>query len=478
MRRPRQLRFVWFWLIAFLAFVQATIAQTVLPPLQPEQDACNALYLCGNRFTTPFSYQGLGAVKDFNTTPCGGDESNSMWMEVKVAEAGILAFDIIPISKEDDYDFAVFDVTGRSCERVSSAPVVRCNFNNNFPGSNENGVVGLRPEGKSNNVQAGHFGDPFARSIDARTGQSFLIMINNFGNYVSGGASSGFTIDFNRSTAKFEGSQPPVMNRIVKTCSDSSVTIGFSLPVRCNSIAADGSDFYTEPFIPITSVTPLNCTYGNGYTREVTIQFGAKLPEGPYTVINRIGSDGNTYVNLCGDVADPGQQVSFAVPPQIVRDFLPYSLTKCSYDIDTLRATREFVHYAWSTGAITPSIEVEDSGTYSLTVTDTNTCVATINILVRDSTCPEYFYAPNAFSPNGDGRNDLFRPVFMGSPRQYNFSIYNRYGQRVFASNKSWEGWDGRINNNPQAPDTYVWVCRFRLRKKDEIRKGTVLLVR
>jgi len=453
-------------------------AAQVLPPLQPEQDACNALYLCGNSFTTPFSYQGPGAKNDFETTPCGGEESNSMWMEVRVAAAGTVAFDIIPINPDDDYDFAVFDITGRSCEALNRNMVIRCNFNNNLPGSNPGGVTGLRPLGKSNYVQSNHFGDPFARAIDARAGQTFLIMINNFGNYVSGGASSGFTIDFSASTAAFEGSQPPVMNRTIKSCSDSTITVGFSLPIRCSSIAADGSDFYTDPYIPITGVAPLNCTYGKGYTREVTIHLAAKLPRGvPIAVFSRTGSDGNTYLNLCGDAADPGQ-LSFQLPQPIALDFLPATRVKCSYDFDTLQTVRPFLRYAWNTGATTPSIEVEDPGIYTLTVTDTNTCVATMRMEVIDSICPEYFYAPNAFSPNGDGKNEVFRPLFMGSPRNFHFSIYNRYGQRVFDSNRSYLGWDGRINNNPQPPDTYVWVCRFRLHKKEEVRKGTVILVR
>lgn len=452
-------------------------AQTVLAPLQPEQDACNALYLCGNRFTTPFSYQGPGEHHDFSSTPCGGEESNSMWMEFRIATPGKVAFDIIPINPNDDYDFAVFDITGKTCDQVKSAPVIRCNFNNNSPGSNAQGVVGLGESGTSNNVPAGEFGSSYARSIDARAGQTFLIMINNFGDYSTGGPSSGFTIDFNNSTAGFEGSLPPVMNRTVKSCSDSSVTVGFSLPIRCNSIAPDGSDFYTVPAIPITGVTPLNCSYGNGYTREVTLHFGSRAPTGPYTVYTRAGSDGNTYYNLCGDAAEPGE-LSFSVPRQITPDYLPTTLVKCSYDIDTLRPSRAFSRYLWNTGATTPFLEVENPGTYTLTVTDSNTCVSAIAMEVRDSTCPEYFYLPNAFSPNGDGKNDIFRPIFQGSPRYFRFSIYNRYGQLVFDSNDASRGWDGRINNNPQAPDTFVWVCQFRLFRKDEVRKGTVMLVK
>lgn len=452
-------------------------AQQVLPPGQPEQDACDALYLCGNRFTTPFSYQGPGNNNDFSTTPCGGEETNSMWMEVRIGAAGKLAFDIIPVNASDDYDFAVFDMTNRDCANPPSASVVRCNFNNNHPGSNVDGVVGLRIGASPISVEGGFFGNSFCKEIEARAGQTFLIMINNFGDYATGGPSSGFTIDFSASTAAFEGSRVPEMARTVKACSDSSVTVGLSAPIRCNSIAADGSDFYITPAVSISAVTPLNCTYGEGYTREVTIHFASKIPAGEYTVHSRAGSDQNTFLNLCGDPAAPGS-LPFLVPPTVALDFLPAEAVKCSYDIISLAPSRTFKSYAWNTGATSPSIEAEFPGPYMLTVTDTNNCVATGTIMVRDSTCPEYFYLPNAFSPNSDGQNDVFKPKFAGSPRNFTFSIYNRWGQKIFESNSAAKGWNGTIGNNNQAADTYVWVCSFTLFRKSEVRKGTVLLVR
>jgi gliding motility-associated-like protein len=60
------------------------------------------------------------------------------------------------------------------------------------------------------------------------------------------------------------------------------------------------------------------------------------------------------------------------------------------------------------------------------------------------------FYAPNAFTPNHDGKNDLFRPLIYGNVLQYKFIVYNRWGQQVFASTQLMQGWDGTVGGTLQ----------------------------
>src|SRR5690606_25077720 len=115
----------------------------LLDPNQPEQQACNAIVLCGDSFTSPFSYQGEGLTNELPSTPCGGGENESMWIRLNVTTGGSIVFTLSPLSVNDDYDFAVVDITTTGCENLSSANVVACNFNNNNPGSNVNGVIGI-----------------------------------------------------------------------------------------------------------------------------------------------------------------------------------------------------------------------------------------------------------------------------------------------------------------------------------------------
>ena len=57
----------------------------------------------------------------------------------------------------------------------------------------------------------------------------------------------------------------------------------------------------------------------------------------------------------------------------------------------------------------------------------------------------EGFYVPTAFTPNGDGRNDVFQPMLLGNVKSYRFCIYNRYGDKVFETSDLRKGLDGRI---------------------------------
>ncbi len=138
-----------------------------------------------------------------------------------------------------------------------------------------------------------------------------------------------------------------------------------------------------------------------------------------------------------------------------------------------------FVNYLWSTGQTTPSISITSPGEYFLQVTDTNACVGLDSISIKDSTCPEYLYLPTAFTPNGDGKNDLFRPLFAGATSSFKFAIYDRWGRSVFESANPSEGWDGITGGKPQPTGVYVWICVYTLYQRPQrVQKGTVVLIR
>lgn len=73
-------------------------------------------------------------------------------------------------------------------------------------------------------------------------------------------------------------------------------------------------------------------------------------------------------------------------------------------------------------------------------------------------------YIPNAFSPNGNGRNELFIPVYTGSEDLYNYSlaIYNRWGQEIFYTEEINRGWNGIYNGALVKSGVYVYKLRYR----------------
>lgn len=159
--------------------------------------------------------------------------------------------------------------------------------------------------------------------------------------------------------------------------------------------------------------------------------------------------------------------------------FLPPDTTIYSYARLDLRPKSVFLQYLWNNSAITPSITVQQSGLYWLQVTDKNNCNGRDSILLTPKQCLTGLYVPNAFTPHKDGRNDIFKPIVLGNIIKFEFTIYNRWGQRVFQT-ANWQlGWDGTLMGKPQGNDTYIWTCTYQFDDGPvTLAKGTVTLVR
>jgi gliding motility-associated-like protein len=70
-------------------------------------------------------------------------------------------------------------------------------------------------------------------------------------------------------------------------------------------------------------------------------------------------------------------------------------------------------------------------------------------------------YVPNAFTPDGDLRNNYFKPIISGiKPMSYEFMVFNRWGELIYESNFQDEGWDGKYQNLMSQQDVYVWKLR------------------
>ncbi|MEX6687795.1 PKD domain-containing protein [Danxiaibacter flavus] len=93
-------------------------------------------------------------------------------------------------------------------------------------------------------------------------------------------------------------------------------------------------------------------------------------------------------------------------------------------------------------------------------------------------TAPDIFI-PTAFTPNGDGRNDILRPVLAGMQRFNYFRIYNRWGQLLFSTTEQGAGWDGSFGSQEQPAGTYVFMAQgVDYQGKVIDKKGTVVLIR
>jgi gliding motility-associated-like protein len=113
-----------------------------------------------------------------------------------------------------------------------------------------------------------------------------------------------------------------------------------------------------------------------------------------------------------------------------------------------------------------------------------NGCVSNPqNFVVTLELCPnEIFYIPNAFTPNGDERNNTFKPIITSGVDIFNYSfyIYNRWGQVIWESYNPNTGWDGTFNTIMCQDGVYTWKLKFKSPKTDEIKEfmGSLTLIR
>jgi gliding motility-associated-like protein len=123
---------------------------------------------------------------------------------------------------------------------------------------------------------------------------------------------------------------------------------------------------------------------------------------------------------------------------------------------------------------------IEENTLFTFTASD-GICSKSDTVLIKVMTflCDKsYVYVPNAFSPNGDGENDV---LFVRSAllKELEFRVFNRWGEMVFESNSTQIGWDGTFRNKPLTPDVYDYylkaVC---VEGEEKILKGNVTLLR
>jgi len=91
----------------------------------------------------------------------------------------------------------------------------------------------------------------------------------------------------------------------------------------------------------------------------------------------------------------------------------------------------------------------------------------------------ELILLPNAFTPDGDGLNDVFKAI--GQPDKltsFSMKIFNRWGQTVFESKDVMQGWDGTIKGAEAPAGTYVFRVEYAISNRNFDTSGTVILVR
>jgi gliding motility-associated-like protein len=207
-----------------------------------------------------------------------------------------------------------------------------------------------------------------------------------------------------------------------------------------------------------------------GNTRRLVIQGIHPNQQGNYqlTVTDTINCVESQSINI---TVNPFPEIAFASYDTIWAE--PGYL---------LEAGNGAEYYQWNTGEITEAIQIDSMGRYVVEVISYEGCKSSDAVQVLWGSDGQPFYMPNAFTPNGDGLNDIFRALpkydYVSS---YQLNIYNRWGQQIFECKDIDCGWDGTHQGNLSSNGAYIYRVVYEEISQPGRTKsldGTVMLVR
>ncbi|QQS30856.1 MAG: S8 family serine peptidase [Sphingobacteriales bacterium] len=250
-------------------------------------------------------------------------------------------------------------------------------------------------------------------------------------------------------------SNPNIPNPVATVTSDITYTITVTNPQGCQTVRTvdiilNNADFSVNlgADTVLCNGGTLNLNAGAGFESYLwsngsTTESITASESGVYsvTITNDIGCSATDEIDISID----------SVQPEITGN-----LTITEEESTTLSTQQGFSQYLWSNSAVTPSITVSDGGEYAVSVTNSNGCTGmdavTVQVLNRNE-----LLIPSAFSPNGDGMNDLFRVVNSNPVESFNLIVYNRWGNQLYETDNILSGWNGAFKNTDSELGVYVY---------------------
>ncbi len=286
------MRYFIFLVILFFYFQQSSFSQCA----NAGQNPTSAFPVCG---TATFTQTSVPACSG-RTIPVPVCTSTTVYADVNpyyykflCYVNGALEFSITPATLSDDYDWQLFDITGRNPNDIftDATLFVACNWSGNT------GVTGTSNTATVTNGCEGTGVPTITKSPNLIAGRLYLLMVSHF----TTTNQSGYNLTFSTaSAALITDPIPPAVDRISAPCGGQSIGIKLNKSVRCNSLANDGTDFTISTNPAISSVIGVGCSTGFD-TDSVLITLASPLPTGSYNFNVTNGTDGNTLIDFCGN---------------------------------------------------------------------------------------------------------------------------------------------------------------------------------
>jgi len=354
------------------------------------QDCLGAIPVCQDIYVEPNVYTGSGnypnEINPNQTCPnsCMDGETNTVWYVFTVQQSGVLRLSIDPEDPNEDYDWAVYDLTTMRCDQIYGSAAQMQGSCNAAGGSGYHGVTGVSSlMGGNQHCENGGNTNKWCMDQNVVEGETWVLCVSNW----TPSGNDGFTLDFTASTAIIYDNVRPELSSVNSddiSCGQDYLVINFSENVTCESVHPE--DFVLSgPGGPynIVDVVGEACELGGNMEKQYTIYFDPPIE-----------SDGSYSLELtslawvwdaCGNIS-LGNTIVFNVDlgaPEI--DFSTATIGTATCGLDngsitgiTVNGTPPY-NYEWTNSdGIVVGYELDlidvPGDDYTLEVQDENTC--------------------------------------------------------------------------------------------------------
>lgn len=359
-----------------LLLLPLTVHGQVAPTIQ---DCLGAIPVCQQIYFEALSPSGDGNY-DNEINPsinCTSGELNSIWYTFTVGQSGGFGFLITPNNLNDDYDWALFDITNASCAAIFNDPslLVSCNA---AGGGSCNGLTGANGTTPFNIQGANCNNNPptineafnaFNDFIPVQAGNTYALMVSNWT-----GSPNGYTIDFGLSTGIGIFDQtPPTVASISgpQSCGEQTIDLVFSEYIDCETIAAANFQL-SGPGGPYTlTLDGNNCDIGATLENNFSLTVNPPISSMGAFTLSISSLSPFPLQDLCGNpITDVDLDFEVDVPIPIPVSIGNDTAILCVGQTLQLNAFIQGGAYQWQDGSADPSFLVSQPGVYSVTVTD------------------------------------------------------------------------------------------------------------
>lgn len=288
---------------------------------KPGQTPATALTICNSnpihQSKVPGCYNRGFYVPGCTTQSSSYGDNNPIYYQFSCFKTGTFGFVITPDNLSDDFDWQLFDMTGKNPDDIytSKTIAVAGNWSGNL------GPTGTSATGV-NFIQCRS--DPFYVQTSTFAAMPILELQHNYILLVahSDSLQGGYTITFNGGTADITDKMLPTFLSGSTGCNNTRLIVKLNKKLKCSSIVSDGSDFIlTSANAAIVSATGVQCS--NQIDNDsIIISFNQSLQPGNYILTTRNGTDGNTLLDQCNNAINAGTQLQFTVNESATFDSL------------------------------------------------------------------------------------------------------------------------------------------------------------